>query len=410
MTSARFRGLRLPLVLGAVTALAPLSVDMYLPALPSLSDDLETATSQVQLTLTTCLAGLALGQVLAGPLSDALGRKRPLLGGLAAYVAATLLCAAAPSVHALSGLRLVQGLAGAAGIVIARAIVRDVHSGVAAAQVYSLLMLVNGIDPILAPVIGGQLLHVVSWRGIFLVLAGYGVALFAVAAVGLRETLPAASRRVGGVRDTAATFHRLLLDPSFLAYSLACGLVFAAMFAYISGSPFVLQDVYGVSPQLYGVLFGLNALGIVAAGQLNRSLVARVGVRRMLVAGLLLAVAGGVGLVVSVWAGLGLAGILPSLFATVSSIGIVMPNATALALAEHPDAAGTASGLLGVLQFLFGAFTAPLVGLAGAETAWPMAIAIATLTAAAVLVFASLGRLRPAGDEVSAGAALGDAP
>ena len=391
LTHAPSRNVYLTLVLGAITALAPMSVDLYLPALPALTEDLDTGESSAQLTLTACLAGLALGQALAGPLSDALGRRRPLLAGLAVYVAASALCAASPSVHALVGFRLVQGFAGAAGIVIARAVVRDLYSGTEAARFFSLLMLVTGLAPILAPSVGGALLHVTSWRGLFLALSAYGVVLLAAAA-GLRETLAPERRRHGGLRDSAAAFGSLARDRSFLGCSLACGLVFAAMFAYIAGSPFVLQDVYGLSPQLYGVVFGVNALGIVAASQANHRLVRRIGVRGMLIAGLAAAASGGVGLLVAAAADGGLAGILPPLFVVVSSVGVVMPNATALALADHPEAAGTASALLGVLQFALGAAAAPLVGIWGTDDAVPMAALIAALTLGAAVVFRTVAR------------------
>jgi DHA1 family bicyclomycin/chloramphenicol resistance-like MFS transporter len=189
---------RLVFIIGALSAFGPLSLDMYLPALPSLSQELGGTATQAQLTLTACLLGLAAGQVLAGPLSDALGRRRPLLAGLLGYTGASLLCALAPSVPILIGLRLLQGLAGAAGIVIARAVVRDLYSGTEAARFFSLTMAVNGLAPILAPILGGQLLRVTSWRGVFFVLAAIGLALVLVAALGLRETLPPPHRRSGG--------------------------------------------------------------------------------------------------------------------------------------------------------------------------------------------------------------------
>jgi MFS transporter, DHA1 family, multidrug resistance protein len=395
MQDAGSRGarLRLLVILGASSAFGPLSIDMYLPSLPSLSRDLGAPGSQVQLTLTACLAGLALGQALAGPVSDALGRRRPLLLGLAAYSLASWLCALAPSAGALAGLRLVQGLAGAAGIVIARAMVRDRHEGVAAARYFSMLMLVSGLAPILAPLIGGQILRVTSWRGVFAVLGAYGAVLLCAAAAFLRESLPPERRRTGGLRDTATTFRRLGADSAFLGYTLACGLGFAGMFAYISGSPFVYQDIYGTSPQLYGLLFGMNAFGLLAATQLNARLVGRVPPRRLLGIGLASGAAGGVALLAAVAAGaLGLAGILPPLFVVVASLGLVLPNATALAMSRHPEAAGSASAMLGVLQFLFGAAAAPLVGLWGTGTALPMAVVIALLSSGAVVACRALAR------------------
>jgi DHA1 family bicyclomycin/chloramphenicol resistance-like MFS transporter len=390
------RPARLIFILGALTAFGPLSIDMYLPGLPDLAATLDAPAWAAQLTLTACLAGLALGQIVAGPLSDRLGRRAPLLAGVSAYAGASLLCALAPSVYALVGLRFVQGLAGAAGIVIARAVVRDMYTGREAARFFSMLMLVNGAAPILAPVLGGQVLEVTSWRGVFVVLAAIGVLLAAAAALGLPETLDAARRHPGGVGATLRTFGRLLADRGFLGHALACGLSFGAMFAYIAGSPFVLQEIYGASPQLFSVMFAANALGIVAASQLNRVLIGRFEPRAIMVAALGVQALAGVTLLVAVAVGTGVWPVVVLLFAVVSSLGLVMPNATALALADHPDVAGSASGLLGVMQFIVGATTAPLVGVAGTDTALPMAMLIAALGVGGVLaatVLAGGGRV-----------------
>ena len=387
------RRAQLVFILGGLSAFGPLSIDMYLPALPSISRDFGTGASQTQLTLSACLLGLAVGQAIAGPISDALGRRRPLLVGLAAYALASLLCVVAPSVFALVMLRFVQGCAGAAGIVIARAVVRDMHSGVAAARYFSLLMLVNGLAPILAPLLGGLLLRFTSWRGVFIVLAIIGTLLLLAAATSLGETLPLDSRQSGGVRTTITTFRQLLASRSFIGYALSCGLAFAAMFAYISGSPFVLQDIYGISPQLFSVMFGMNAFGLVTVGQINGRLVGRVLPIRLLAIGLTATATGGAALLAVVTIGsIGLVGVLPSLFVVVSSLGFVLPNATALALSGYPRTAGSASALLGVLQFAIGAAAAPLVGILGARTALPMAVVIATLGVSALGAFVLLGR------------------
>ncbi|MQY09547.1 multidrug effflux MFS transporter [Actinomadura macrotermitis] len=383
------RRLVLIVVLGALSALAPLSIDMYLPALPELTGDLSTGAVQAQLTLTACVAGLALGQVVAGPMSDAWGRRRPLLVGMAAYTAASLVCALAPTVETLIALRLVQGAAGAAGIVIARAVVRDLYDGTAAAKFFSLLMLVNGLAPILAPVFGGQLLRVMPWPGVFGVLGGIGVALLLAALFGLPETLPPGRRATGGLRETLRTFRALLADRVFAGYAAAIGLAFAAMFVYISGSPFVLQDLYHLSPQMFSLVFAVNSVGIIAAGQAGGWLAGRVPLRRLLDAGLLVVAAGGVALLVSVLAGAGLAGVLPALFLVVAGQGLVLPNATALALSDRPaHMAGSASALLGLAQFALGGAAAPLAGIGGTGTAVPMAVTIAALAVAAALLTA----------------------
>ena len=379
--------LGLVVLLGGLSAFASLSLDMYLPALPALAADLHASPSQVQLTLTACLVGLAVGQLVAGPASDARGRRRPLLVGLAGYAATSALCAAAPSIWALVGLRLFQGMSGAAGIVIARAVVRDRYAGFEAARYFAVLMLVNGLAPIGAPVLGAALLNVTTWRGIFAVLAGIGVLLLAGATVGLAETLPPGRRRPGGLSATVSAFRGLLADRAFVGCIGSAGLAFAGMFAYIAGSSFVLQDIYRVSPQTFGLLFGMNACGIVAASQISRFLVRRVGPRRLLGAGVAGAAAGGVALLAAVLAGAGLPGILPALFVAVASVGLVSPNATALALAGHPGTAGSASALLGTTTFVIGGAVAPLVGVAGAGTALPMALIVATADLAALATY-----------------------
>jgi len=381
--------IRLVLILGSLSAMGPLSIDFYLPGLPQLSDDLDASAAQAQLTLTACLAGLAVGQLLAGPLSDRLGRRRPLLIGLFGYTAASLACALSPSIYALVALRLAQGFAGAGAIVIARAIVRDLRSGAAAARLYSVLMLVTGLAPMLAPILGGQLLQIMSWRGLFVGLAVAGVFLLFGSVSWLAETLPPSMRHGGTLAETANVFARLTRDRVFVGYALVLGLAFGQMFAYIAGSPFVLEDVYGLSPQLFAVVFGVNALGIVALSQLNGLFVARLGLMRLFEIGLVLGAVGGVTLLAVVLVGgIGLAGILPCLFVIVSSMGLMIPNATALALSGYdPQVAGSASALLGVLQFAFGAVVAPLVGAAGVESALPMAVVMATLGLCACAAF-----------------------
>jgi DHA1 family bicyclomycin/chloramphenicol resistance-like MFS transporter len=391
-----WRRVRLVVILGALSAFGPLSIDMYLPSLPSLTRDLQASASAAQLTLSACLLGLAFGQVISGPLSDSLGRRRPLLVGLVAYVVASLLCAVAPSVYLLIGMRLVQGAAGAAGIVIARAAVRDLYSGLAVVRFFSVLTLVSGIAPIAAPIVGGFILQVASWRVVFLVLAVLVSLMLLAVLTGLPETLPLQRRQAGELRITLATFRRLLADRLFVGYALACGLSFAAMFAYISGSPFVIQSIYGLSPQAFSFIFGANALGIAIMGQLNGRLVGRVSPQRLLAAALVAVATGGTTLLLAVLAHLGLVGILPALFVVVASQGMVLPNATALALADYPSMAGSASALLGILQFSIGAAVAPLVGVEGATTALPMAAVIATLGICALTVLVLVARSAPA--------------
>jgi DHA1 family bicyclomycin/chloramphenicol resistance-like MFS transporter len=382
--------LKFVLVLGGLTAFGPLSIDMYLPALPRMAADLHAADSTVQLTLSAFIVGLALGQLVVGPLSDALGRRGPLLAGLVLYVVGSVLCAVSPDAWLLVAARLVQALGAAAGIVIARATVRDLFSGTAMTKFFSTLMLVSGLAPILAPLIGGQLLNWTSWRGVFVVLTAFGALLLAVVVLFLPEPSPSRSPlRLGQVMRT---YGRLALDRSFAGYALASGLLFASMFAYISGSSFALQGVYGLSPQAYSVVFGVNGVGIVLAGQLNGRLVGRISERALLRSGLLLGVTGGALVLASALFRAPLALLLVSLFLLVSSIGLVMPNASSLALASHARAAGAASALLGVLQFVVGAVATPLVGLGGPGTAVPMAATMAGFAVLALVAYLTLAR------------------
>ena len=388
--------LRVAIVLGSINAIGPLSIDMYLPAFPEITQALDTGASQVQLTLTACVAGLALGQLVIGPLSDRFGRRVPLIAALVTYAVASLLCAAATSVGALIALRFVQGLAGAGGIVIARAVVRDLHSGAAAVRLFSYLMLVTGLAPILAPLAGGQLLAVTSWKGIFVSLAILSALIAVLAAAGLRETLPRERRNPSGLRRTVQTMAGLLRDRSFVGYAFAGGLTFGALFAYLSGSSFVLQQIYGLSPQLYSLTFALNGLGLIAASQVNARIVERVGPTRLLRGGLGFVVASALTLLVVVSVGgLSVWAVLVPMFVIVSSLSFVLPNSTALALADHAKVAGTASALLGLIQFLVGAIAAPLVGVAGPDSAVPMGVVMALFALGALIALRAAGPRRP---------------
>ncbi|MGW4642027.1 multidrug effflux MFS transporter [Sphaerisporangium sp. NPDC004334] len=385
------------LILGALSAIGPLSIDMYLPALPAISGEMMTGAAQIQLTLTACLVGVSVGQLVAGPLSDVRGRRGPLIFGVGAYALASLLCAFAPTVWALVGLRLVQGLAGGAALVIVRAIVRDLYDGPAIARIFATLMLVSGLAPILAPIAGAQLLRVTSWRGVFVALGAAGLVLLLAVLAGVRETLPAGERGGGGLRHTLAIFGVLLRDRSFMAAAMAGGLGFAGMFAYISGSPFVLQEIYGVSPTGFSVIFATNALGLTLMAQVGGRAAGRVPPARLVLIGLLLGVVGAAGLAGAVLAGLGLPVVIASLFTLMCGAGLSLPGSGALALAgQAPQVAGSASALLGLLQFAFGGLSAPLAGLGGTGTALPMALVMVVLTMAALMTFLGLRRRTPA--------------
>jgi MFS transporter, DHA1 family, multidrug resistance protein len=363
-------------ILGALSAFGPLSMDMYLPGLPSLTRDLGASASAGQLTLTGCMLGLAAGQLVAGPMSDSMGRRRLLLTGLAGYAAASAACAAAPSIWWLVSLRLVQGLAGGVGVVIARAIVRDLFDGATAARMFAMLMMVTGVAPVVAPLVGGQVLALTSWRGVFVVLAAIGIPLLLVTWWALPETLPVDKRHGGGLRATLQTFGRLARDRSYAPHAAAFALAGGALFAYIAGSSFVLENVYGASPQLFSLMFAVNSAGLVAMSQLGGHIVGRLGAVPLLRRGLVgLAVASAAAFLVTITHA-GLVPLLISLFAILSSLGIVFPIGTAAALAGQTLSLGGASALLGTGQFGMGALVAPVVGLAGAHDALPMATVI----------------------------------
>ena len=384
-------GAALVALLAAMTTMGPLSLDMYLPAFPEIADGFDTSPTNVQLSLTTCLVGLAVGQLVCGPLSDRWGRRRPAIVGMAAYGLFSLLCAVAPSAPALTGLRLLQGMAGGVGVVVARAVVRDLYSGVAAAKYFSRLTLIFGVAPIAAPSLGSAVLRVTSWRGIFVVLAVIGLVLAVLVAWRLPETLPQERRSSGGLADTWATARTLFADRVYLGYALAQGLAFAGMFAYIAGSSFVLQDGYGVSATVYGLLFGLNAVGLIGLSQANRRLLDQRHPRTLLLGALVAGLVAASGLLAAALVGV-LAGVAVALFVFVATVGMVLPNATALALDRHPRRAGTAAALMGGIQSVIGAVAAPLVGLGEPDRGVPMAAVMLTCAGAALIAALVLTR------------------
>ncbi|MET9590024.1 Bcr/CflA family multidrug efflux MFS transporter [Streptomyces sp. NPDC006516] len=395
-TTARRAGLLVTLVLGGLTALPPLSMDMYLPALPEVTDSLHAPASTVQLTLTACLTGMALGQLVVGPMSDRWGRRKPLLLGMIVYVIATAICAVAPSAELLIGFRLLQGLAGAAGIVISRAVVRDLYDGDEMARFFSTLMLISGVAPVIAPVIGGQVLQFTDWRGIFVVLTVIGALLTLVVWKWLHETLPADSRHTGGIGDALRTMRGLLTDRVFTGYMIAGSLAFAALFAYVSASPFVVQEIYGASPQTFSLLFGINSVGLIAVGQINgKLLVGRVSLDKALGFGLAVISVAAIALLLMTSGVFGEVGLLPvaaGLFVLMSAMGLAMPNTNTQALMRTRHAAGSASALLGTSQFLIGAVASPLVGIAGERTAVPMAVVQVVCALASMACFLLLCR------------------
>ncbi len=388
ITPARPGVARTALVLGGFVALGPLTIDMYLPALPTITRDLETTSAAVQLTLTGTLIGLALGQLVLGPVSDALGRRRPLLAGTALHVLASLLVLVAPNLAVLGALRVLQGVGTAAGAVVALAIVRDLYEGRAAATMLSRLFLVLGAAPVLAPTIGGELLRVTSWRGIFAFLAVYGVVMITVGLRALPETLPPERRQSSGVVGTLRGYRGLFRDRAYVGLVLVAGLTMAGLFSYVAGSAFVYQGEFGLDEQQFGLLFGAGAVWLIGATQLNPVLLRRWSPQRLLVAGTVAgALAGAALLAFAATSTGGLPAVAGSLWAVLFSCGLALPNAPALALSRHGEAAGTAAALLGAIQFGVGAVVSPVVGLLGNDaTAIGTVIVVALGLAILVLV------------------------
>jgi DHA1 family bicyclomycin/chloramphenicol resistance-like MFS transporter len=378
---------RTALVLGGFVAIGPLTIDMYLPALPTITRELETTSAAVQLTLTGTLIGLALGQLVLGPLSDALGRLRPLLAGTALHVVASMLVLIAPNLAVLGALRVLQGVGTAAGAVVALAIVRDLYEGRAAATMLSRLFLVLGAAPVLAPTIGGELLRFTSWRGIFAFLAVYGVLMILVGARALPETLSPERRQSSGVRGTLRGYRSLFRDRTYVGLVLVAGLTMAGLFSYVSGSAFVYQEQFGLDEQQFGLLFGAGAFWLIAATQLNPLVLRRWSPQQVLVAGTVFGAVAGAALVVVASTGTGgLPAVVGTLWAVLFACGLALPNAPALALSRHGEAAGTAAALLGAIQFGVGAVVSPVVGLLGNDaTAMGTVIVVSLLLAIVIL-------------------------
>ncbi|NKY58417.1 multidrug effflux MFS transporter [Nocardia flavorosea] len=383
---------RLVLTLGALTALGPFTVDMYLPALPVIAADLGTSDATIQLTLTATLIGVAVGQLVIGPLSDAYGRRRPLIAGSAIHVAASVACYFAPSVAVLAGLRTLQGVGAAATAVIAMAVVRDLFTGREAAVVLSRLMLVMGVAPVLAPSIGGLLIPMVSWHGVFLALAGLGVVMVVLGCWALPETLPRAARARHGTISLFRSYGVLVRDRVFVLLVLVCGLVRAVLWAYIAGSAFVLQHQFELSPQLYGFAFAVGAVALIGASQLNVLLLGHWSPDRICLVSLLVSViTGAVFVVVSATDTGGLTGFAVPLMVLLGATGLAMPNSVASALSRHGAAAGSAAAVVGFTQFGAAAIAAPAVGLLGNSA---LAIAIAMTGAAALALLGFLAARR----------------
>ena len=384
---------RLVLILGALTAMGPLAIDMYLPALPTIAREFHTDVAAVQVSLAVYFAGIALGQAFYGPLSDGVGRKPALYFGLAVFIVSSIGCARAGSVRALVAFRFLQALGGCAPLVVPRAVVRDHFDQLGSVRMLSFLMLVMGLAPILAPLIGGQLLVIFGWRSVFWLLTGYASVWLVLVTIFLPESLPAERRRRQPIGAVLAIYARLARDRAYIGHVLCGALIFAGLLAYIAGSPFVFIELFHVPPERYGLFFGINAFGIIAASQVNRWLAGRVEARRIVGVMLSVAMAASLALLVDAYSGFGgFRGILVPLFCFITCHGFVLPNTTALAMAPHGQVAGSASALLGTIQFVLGATAGALVGVFANGTAVPLAAVIAGCGVAAFLTHHVAGR------------------
>ncbi|WP_407443831.1 multidrug effflux MFS transporter [Rhodococcus sp. (in: high G+C Gram-positive bacteria)] len=363
-------------VLALLAAVAPLAIDMYLPAFPEMAEEFDTSASAIQLTLTTFLLGMAIGQLVFGPLSDRFGRRPLLLVGTLACAAFSAASALAPTIELLAGARFVQGFAGAAGIVLGRAVIADRAEGVAAAKLFSLLVVINAVAPIIAPLVGGVIVTNAGWRAVYWVLAGLSVLMFVAVLLLVPETHPVERRTQGGASAMLRDAREVLRNRRYVGYTLAYAFAFGVMFAYISASPFVLQNVHGMSTGWYTVAFTANAIGLVIGSIANDNIVRRIGSGRTLLIGLTILASMSVLMLINSLAGPAMWVTLILLWCTMSSLGLIIANATTLALGQAQRAAGTGSALLGALQFLLAAAIAPLVGIGGEDTAVPMAVAM----------------------------------
>jgi len=363
------------LILGLLASFGPLAIDMYLPALPAIGHDLGVGPGQVQLTLSAFFIGFAGGQLVYGPVSDRWGRRPALVGGIVLFVATSALCAISPSIEWLTAFRLLNALGGGAGVVVARAVVRDRFSTDHAARVLSFVMLVTGLAPLLAPLIGGQVLLWLGWRAIFWLLAGFGAVALLAVLTWLPESRP---KRPTTAAPLAADVARIAADPRALAGIMAGGAAFAGMFAYISGTPFVYIELFAVSPQAYGVLFAINVIGIMAGAVVNVRLVLHHGARRMIAIAATTAALAALALLLAAITGAGgLAGIVVPLFVYMSTLNVISANALSLAAEAHAARAGSVAALFGATQFALGAVAGLAVGQLHDGTPVPMAAVIA---------------------------------
>ena len=381
-------------LLGALMALGPFTIDLYLPAFPAVEADFGVTPAIIQLTLTATAVGFALGQLLVGPLSDKVGRRLPLIVATSVHIVCSFSIAVAPSIELLGALRVLQGMGAAGGAVVAMAMVRDLFGGLPLVRMLSRMALVSGLAPILAPVIGSQLLRVLDWRGIFFFLTAYGILALTAGIFFLVETLPPARRREAGHSTAGQRYKALFTDRVFVGILLIGGMTFTGLFSYLSSSSFLFQQVYDFNAQQYGLLFAVNSLAVVGGNQLSSRLARRVGPQWLLLGGISGQFVAAAVIVALDLAGAGLIGILIPLWFYVLGCGFAFPMQSALALANHGKEAGTAASLLGAFNFGLAGLLSPLVGLFGITNAIPMGLLMVSAATVSLLVMAILVRPR----------------
>ncbi|WP_176585838.1 Bcr/CflA family multidrug efflux MFS transporter [Priestia megaterium] len=378
--------IQLALLLGSLGLLGPFTIDTYLPSFPTIVKDFHTTASLVQISLTACLLGLGAGQLFIGPLSDVKGRRKPLLLFLCLYLLASLTCSFSPNIYFLIVARFVQGFSAAGGLVVSRAIVRDLFSGKELTKFFTLIVLVGNLGPIVAPIAGGAILSFTKWNGVFIVLACIGAILIFMVSLKLPETLPPEKRVPSNLPQLMSNFGSLFKEREFMGYAFTQGFTTAGIFAYVSGIPFVYQNIYHVSPQQFSLLFGVNGLGLIIGSQLVGRLTDYISERTFLKIGLGISIAAGAILLIALLLKAPLIAVAIPIFFFVSSISIIGTTSFALAIESQGHIAGSASALLGLLPFVLGSLSAPLVGIAGSYTGVPMGV---TIFGASLLAFLS---------------------
>jgi len=387
-------GIRFIVLLGLLDAFGPLGIDMYLPAFPYIEQDLRAQGGAMQLTLSLFLAGLAIGQLICGPISDRVGRRLPLLYGSAAFAVASLACASARSIETLIAARFVMGLAGSTGMVIARAVVRDTFEEADSSRIYSMLMLVIGIAPIISPSVGGWLLQFGGWGSIFWALAGFACMCGVAVAVDLPETHPVERRSRDSITTVFRRYGALVIDLEYMGYAAPVSLALGLIFAYVASSPSVFMQYYRLSPTAFSLIFAGNAVGLIGAAQVNRWLTRHHDTHAILRAASIVNALAALLLPVLACTGLGgFPAIFADLFLCLTTVGLILPNATAAVMAPYPHQAGVASALLGMLQFSVGAATGALVGLFHDGTARPMAFTMAGCAVVSLVVTIATERM-----------------